>query len=219
MISVAIVISYDNDQRLGSYFKDCADYAVNNILKTVPLINDLEIIEINNVNTPANKWNTAYFDIKVLPVVSEKDSIIIIYSHGTSDAFLFQQQAFIRYNIDTDNISNTIIYTNSCSTGKTFGKTISEQGGVFIGYETDIEVPQDEDCIQLFIQCDNCGLVYLFHEKIELRNLRYEMRKKFTKCIDVLKKNGTKGFLYASYFRDARDSLVVLGQDLNRTVI
>jgi hypothetical protein len=209
MINTVIVISYDNDSRLGSYFKDCADYAIS-FLKS-PEIISLEITEITG-----NQCNQAYFDLLALPIINNKNTMLIVYTHGNSNGFLYQEIAFIESTINTHNIKNTVVYTNACSTGIEFGKKISIFGGIFIGYKDDIRIPPTEYCRKLFVECDNSGLFYLLHQKIKLCSLRQAMRAKFDQCIDKIYK---MDFFYASCFEEARDNLVVLGQDLDRTII
>jgi hypothetical protein len=201
-----MIVSYDNDERLGSYFKNCADYAIS-FLKSPDIIS-LEITEITD-----QQCNQAYFDMVALPIINEKNTLLIIYTHGSRNAFLYQGMAFIQSTINTSNIENTVVYTNACSTGIEFGKNFT---GIFIGYEIDIRVPPTENCQNLFVECDNSGLFYLLYQKIKLCNLRQEMRKKFDQCIDRIY---PEEFFYATCFEEARDNLVVLGQDLGRTII
>ncbi|MFZ2726450.1 MAG: hypothetical protein WAX77_09385 [Methylococcaceae bacterium] len=205
MISTAIVISYDNDNQLGSYFSECAQYAVN-FLEAY--------INISCMNN--SQCNSVYFDMKVLPMLSEKNSILVIYSHGNENAFLYQNKPFIESTINTDNIQNTVVYTNSCSTGKVFGKTFDKLGGVFIGYESDLLVPTDPFYRKVFIRCDNSGLFHLFKEKIKLADLSKAVKNNFNHNIDNLYESN---YVIASYLQEARDNFVVLGQNLNRTII
>ncbi|WP_027148118.1 hypothetical protein [Methylobacter tundripaludum] len=209
MISMAIVISYDDDSLLDSYFSDCANHVVS-FLKTT----QLEITEVTN-----NQCNSAYFDIKVLPLLSNNKSILIIFSHGNDNSFLCNGTPFLESEIAIDNINNIIIYTNSCSTGKVFGKAIDISGGTFIGYEADVRIPKDLNYRRYFVECDNWGIFCLFNEKIKLVNLRQAVKVKFNQHIDTLCKTNGNDFFIASLLREARDNFVVLGQNLDRTII
>jgi hypothetical protein len=212
MINSVIVISYDNDADLGSYFKECADYAVS-FLKS-PEITSLEITEIND-----SKCNQVYIDLMLIPVINRQNALVVIYAHGSAKAFLYNGTAFIDTSLSINNISNTVIYTNACSTGLEFGEKFSTSGGTFIGYSEDIQIPPAEECRKLFIECDNSGLYYLLYEKVKLCELRQKMRNKFDQCIDKVIYEYKQSSFYAICFENARDSLVVLGQDLNRTII
>lgn len=206
MISRAIVMSYDNDHKLNSYFRECASHAIA-FLETIPL----EIKEVTD-----NHCNNAYFDMVVLPILSDENSMLIIYSHGSESSFLCNGTPFIESNIDCNNINNTIIYTNACSTGKVFGQAFSSSGGVFIGYEADILVSTDSCYRKYFIECDNWGLFCLFHEKIQLVELRQAVQDRFNHHIDNLYKHN---FVISSLLQEAKDNFVVLGNNLSRVII
>jgi hypothetical protein len=213
MISKIIIVYYDNDSRLGSYFSDCAEYAISFLeaiqLESIPF--KLDVDEFGR-----NKWNSVYFEIKISEIISNSNAMLVIYSHGIKDAFFYQEQAFIQSNISIDNIENAIIYTNSCSTGSFFGKTFDKSGGTFIGYESDLLVPVNPYYRKIFIECDNSGIFFLFHKMMKLSELHQAVKNKFNHHIDMLYK---VDYVIASYLQEARDNFVVLGQNLDRTII
>lgn len=212
MISIVVVMSYENDNLLGSYFSDCAKYAIS-------FLNALDIMNLGIKALTDTQCNSAYFDMQVIPIIAQQNTMLIVYSHGSDNAFFYQGTPFIQSTINSNNIDNTIIYTNACSTGLIFGKTISASGGVFIGYESDIRISTDEYYRKLFVECDNWGLFCLFHHRLKLAELKQAVKARFNYHIDDLYQRGGKSFVISSYLQEARDNFVVLGKDLDRTII
>ena len=100
--------------------------------------------------------------------------------------------------------------------GRTCDWRVNKSGGTFIGYESDLLVPTNPDYRKIFIQCDNSGIFFLCHKRMKLSELHQAVKDKFNHHIDML--YGID-YVIASYLLEARDNFVVLGQNLDRTII
>ena len=200
MIKNAILFYYQHDIKLGNYFYNCADYAIT-------LLNQKSNIVQNHV---ADKnCNSTYIDEIELPKHTEK-SIFLIYSHGNINSFSKSDGIpFIKDTISSDICLNDgLIYTNACSVGIKFGKELPLKNASFFGYINDISV--DLRYERNFIECDNWGL----HRLVQGDTLLESKNKaiiKFNEHIDKV------DFFAASSLREARDSIVVYGNNLRKT--
>lgn len=200
MIKNAILFYYRNDLKLGDYFYNCADYAIT-------LLNQKREIVQNYVVD--HQCNSVYIDEVELPKHTEK-SIFLIYSHGRINSFSKSDGVpFIQDTISSDICLNEgLVYSNACSVGTKFGKELPLKNASFFGYENDTIA--DLRYEKIFIECDNWGL----HRLVQGDNLLESKSKaieKFNENIDKV------DFFAASSLREARDSIVVYGNDLNKS--
>jgi hypothetical protein len=163
---------------------------------------DITQTHINDANC-----NFVYIDQVELPKHNEK-SLFLIYSHGKDDAFYKSNSAtpFIHHTINCEPCLNGgLVYTNACSTGIKFGKSLPSKNASYFGYERDTDVWFDYE--DVFIQCDNWGL-YRLLEGDTLEEAKIQAKEKFNQKIDELY---TKNFLAAGALEIAKESIVIYG--------
>ena len=199
MIKNAILFYYQNDTKLGNYFYKCADYAIT-------LLNQKDEIVQNHVTN--NNCNSVYIDEVELPKHTEK-SIFLIYSHGNMNSFSKSDGVpFIKDTISSDVCLNEgLVYSNACSVGMKFGKELPSKNASFFGYINDTIA--DLRYERNFIECDNWGLHRLVQGDTLLES-KSKAIEKFNENIDKV------DFFAASFLREARDSIVIYGNDLNK---
>ena len=202
MIKNAILFSYQDDSKLANYFSNCAihaEYYLN-------LKNNIKQSHVKD-----NNCNFAYIEGVELPKHSEK-SLFVIYSHGNASSFFNDNSVstpFIHETIDcTVCLDGGLVYTNACSIGIKFGKKLIEKNASFFGYNKDIDILLDYE--KVCIECDNWGL-YKLLEGDTLAEARLKAKEKYNEKIDVMHP------FYASKLMVARDSIVVYGNDLNKS--
>ena len=198
MIKNSILFYYDKDKSHGDYFLNCADYATC----LLNLKKDIKQTHIKN-----NNCNCVYIDEVELPKHKEK-SLFIIYSHGNTNSFFKsgEQTAFIHSTIDCDIcLDGGLVYTNACSTGEKFGKSLPKKKASFFGYDKEIEVYFNYK--KIFVECDNWGL-YRILEGDTLEESRIEAKRKFNQeMLNIYKDNP----LAAAALEVAKDSIVIYG--------
>lgn len=203
MIEHAIIISCDDDAKLGSYFQECASFA-HAIFQTETHI-CLE--EIKGCNC-----HRVHIDLQM----PQTPVMLVVFSHGTERAFVRENLPFI--DIETRYINNKVVYTNACFAGQDFGNALSTLNGVFIGYKTETEVLLTAEPVDKrhFIECDTYAILYLFKNKISLRELESKMVEKFNAAIkSLIAKRTPDTSAMASMLTVARDNFVVLGNNLD----
>jgi len=171
MIKNALIIHYDNDKKLNTYFSQCAENAKI-------LLNMKEHIKQTEVKN--NNCNKAYLDLSVFPKISEK-SLFLIYSHGTENSFCkIGEHPFIEDTINCDQcLDGSLIYTNACLTAQKFGKNITNKNASFYGYDKEIKISPEETYQRDFIHCDNYGLFTLIQGKT-LKEAKIEAKQQYT---------------------------------------
>lgn len=197
MIKNAILIADEKDPSLGYYFKDCIEHAST-------LINLKE--DINQTFVFSNNCNLAYLDIVEFPK-HEVKTLFVICSHGDNNRFLKDNSTpFIDSTINVcDNALNDgLIYSIACSTGKIFGKNITNKNASFYGYNEEISILPDNEKIS--IDCDNYGLLKILKSS-NLTDAREAARQRYNHYID----NSNLPFMHKAKLRIARDSIVIHG--------
>jgi len=202
MIQNAILFFYKNDDKLGNYFLNCASHAKY-------LLNMKDTIKQTYVKN--ENCNFPYIDQVELPKHNEK-SLLLIYSHGDANGFYKDDctTPFIDKTINCETCLNGgLVYTNACSTGIEFGKSLLSQNASYFGYEQDIDVWLDYE--KIFIECDNWGL-YRLLQGDTLEKAKEEAKEKFNQKIDELY---AKNLLVAGALENAKESIVIYGEVSN----
>jgi len=202
MIQNAILFFYENDDTLGNYFLNCA----NNAIYLLNMKDTIKQTYVKNENC-----NFPYIDQVELPKHNEK-SLFLIYSHGDANGFYKDDSTtpFIYQTINCGTcLSGGLVYTNACSTGIEFGKSLPSQNASYFGYEQDIDVWLDYE--RIFIECDNWGL-YRLLQGDTLEEAKEKAKEKFNQKIDELY---VKNLLVASALENAKESIVIYGEISN----
>lgn len=197
------VLAFDNqDENLGLYFSECAD----EIRGTLPPKLAKGLIEISG-----EQLNIVNIDTR-LSQINNSGFIFCAYSHGNITSLTNKKVAYIKNEVNTQNLRNGFIYTNACLAGDTLGPEIIEKGGrAFIGYNKEVHGILSGQHKKTSIRCDNYALI-LFLNNYSTKNALEKAKEYFTTQID----NIGFGFI-AAILRENRDSLVVYG-DLDLTL-
>lgn len=198
------VLALDNqDDNLGLYFSDCA----NEIRKVIPAILAEELIEISG-----EQLNIVNIDTR-LRQINHSGFIFCAYSHGTINSLTSRKIAYIKNEINTQNLRNGFIYTNACLAGNALGLEIIEKGGkAFIGYKNEVHGILSGPYKKTSVRCDNYALI-LFLNNYSVKDALEKAKEYFTNQIDNI---GFGSPFIAAILRENRDSLVAHGDlDLN----
>jgi len=199
------ILAFDNqDEKLGAYFSECADeikdVISSELLKTLIEISG-EQLNIVNIDTQLSLINNAGF-------------IFCTYSHGTITSLNSKKVAYIKSEVNTQNLKNSLTYTNACLAGNKLGSEIIAKGGrTFIGYKDEVHSILDEQYKKISIRCDNYALI-LFLNNYSVKEALTKTRAYFNEKIDSI---GFQSPFIAAILRENRDSLVAYG-DLDLTM-
>ncbi|MEN9610073.1 MAG: hypothetical protein RLZZ628_887 [Bacteroidota bacterium] len=152
-----MIVCDDQDAILGDYFKACKEDIEGFFTEQKKNGFPLEIVEI----IYSNNCHAAYID-QQLTAYQNQHLIMIAYSHGLPHALRCKGTNYIdSYNIYL--LFNACFYTNACSVGATLGKQFEGKQGAFIGFSKEVVAFQKASgMMKASIDCDNCGLKYIF---------------------------------------------------------
>lgn len=202
MIRNSIIVYYENDPSLDDYFYECGTYATY-------LLNTKDYIKQSHIKN--KDCNFVFINEVELPKHKEK-SLFLLYSHGNQEAFFKGDESlpFINKTINCDIcLDGGLIYTNSCLTGRIFGKNLPEKGASFFGFNQEVEIWLNYK--KDFVECTNWGL-YRLIEGDTLEESKSKAIEKFNQKIDEIYK--TSMFVAAS-LEDAKNSIVIFGDVSN----
>ncbi|MBO4438805.1 MAG: hypothetical protein J5798_05585 [Spirochaetaceae bacterium] len=193
-----LITKDEEDNKLGSFFNKCADYAVS-------LFNEESNIK---VLTSQKLKNNIVFNM----TISNSDFSpfnFFAFTHGEEDGLIVDAQHYVGCDTD-DNCwkDANIVYNFSCLSACQFGKNICEHGAkCFVGHNKEIIIqtlPKFQDYfylpLEVFLSC--------LSGKKSVQDSLNLAKEKYTDEIDVLYNSD---MLHASLLLENRDSLVCYG--------
>lgn len=196
MIRESIIIYYENDSKLGNYFKKCADHSS----AILSLNGNIKKDDISNT-----KCETVFINEITLPEYNNP-TLIIILSHGSEDYFYKENEIFFgKYNIGHYCLTNGLVYSIACSVGSGFATALvnTNNQSSFYGYNKPTSIMPDYE--RVFIECDIFPLKDIIEGKT-LEKTKELAKERFNKNMENV------SGLAAAYLRDARDSIVIYGK-------
>lgn len=165
-----VILACDNgDGSLGGFFEEC-NYDMIAFLQH----NDVNYLEINK-----KQLNEVSVSIQTS---QHKDFLFVAYSHGSEDSLFAGDKAYISSTINIKSFPNTFFYSCACSTAKTLGKILIENGCLsFIGYNEPFHVWDFNRAP--FLECINSGLKFFLEGK-SVQQVVLSMKEKYTYHID-----------------------------------
>ena len=206
---IEFVIAYDEeDVKLGSYFRKCRDQLVS----TIEGIPDFDY-STNEIQ--AKQCNRAYLDI-ALQRLDDLPFIITAYMHGNFKQLVANGGRFVDADEDNTFFSNTLFYTNSCSSGKLLGPSlISDACRTFIGFDQEVYSLLGDPYEDISVSCDNHGISAFLTDDVTAYSAYQSMKDNYTQ--EIKKLNDAKDVLRAGILISAREALVFHGdQELKK---
>ena len=199
-MSKIIIACDESDHRLGDYFHRTNQY----------LMSFLEDYNFAFRNINSQNCHQAHID-NILENI-KKPLVFVSFSHGNSNSLRCNGVAYLA----TDNIASlhtSFVYAMSCSAAAELGATFTEQKGVFIGFNKEIDAVISGDHVQKCIECDNSGIIFAFSNPDgTLKDAYKAMKKYYTNIIDKLYDMKAQA-LYIGYFINMRNSLKIIGNE------
>lgn len=183
---------------LDYFYIACAEHAANLFAE----------MEKNLVSIRGEDLNMTYVN-EMLSSLNNKNFIFIAYSHGSSEALLYnnQKDAYVAKEKNTYLFKGSLFYTWSCLCGQELGLDLVANGcHTFLGYDDDIWAGTGET--DHFVECANYGLKKLIGGST-VKEAYNEVEEEYTKRIDHFDEVGD--YMIASFFRRNRDALVLYG--------
>lgn len=140
----------------------------------------MEIVEIID----SNNCHTAYIDLQ-LNAYQNQPLLMIAYSHGLEHSLRCKNAGYISsHNIHL--LFNALFYTNACLVATVLGKEFDAKQGAFIGFSKKVRAfHNDISLMKVSVDCDNCGLKYLFcHPKASVGDTYRKMKAFYNQVID-----------------------------------
>lgn len=195
-----ILVYDDLDEKLGSYFYDCA----MEIKGLLPQQFQNTLIEIFG-----ERLNMANIDLQ-LQKANQTGYIFAAYSHGKPSSLVCRNVTYLESGLNSSFCINGLIYSNACSIGQILGKQIVEDGAkAFVGYNEDAEAILAESFRRASIRCDNYALI-LFLNGYPLKVAVEKAKAFYSKMIDKTYK--VNPLIAASLVKN-RDALVLIGDE------
>ena len=207
---INFIVAYDDrDANLGSYFKDCRDQLSGILTENGDVVNG-EVREISGL-----QCNAVYIDA-VVQSCNANPFVFIAYSHGDENALCCGNYRYVEKDVNALLFARSLFYTTACSAGKKLGVHLIDKGcWAFIGYKNEINVHKQQDKKEISRNCDNAGIMAFLSDNITIHEAYVRMKSYYTQQIDKL--NDVKDILFAADLREARDSIVCLGnKDLRK---
>jgi len=200
-----IIACDSTDVTLGDFFLACATHA-KSIFDKIPIM----VLEIHSQHL-----NEINIGLKVSSL-NHQNFIFAAYSHGGEDCLVVgATDPYVSNVLNHTIFNNGFIYTFSCSSGKTLGALLVNQGAkLFIGYNKVIYVILSE--VAIFVECANEGLRILAFGG-SVGEALAGMTEKYNYYIDALY---FKDFFTASTLMENRDALVAhTGEGVDRDLL
>jgi len=199
---IKIIVAYDEqDSAIGYYCLECK----NDLAALID--ENANFLTVDYINSRI--CNHAYITIK-LENIDFDNFIFVAYSHGekSGKSLLCNGSAYL----DASNVhlfKNSLVYSMACATGKRLGHDLINQGCLaFIGFNDVVEVVQEySDIIR---RCENWALIMFLLKDIALVAAFDDMKREFTRQIDILEESD---FGSSSWLIGNRDALVLLGNE------
>lgn len=194
---VNTIIAFDDqDAILGDFFNDCKTdmddfFESKNLIYKV-----LKSIHLNDLSISVSTQNLSPF-------------IFGAYSHGEEDYLISLQGQYISTTLNHTCFKDSFFYTCSCSTGKTLGQKLIDEGCLsFIGYKTKFTVWDFNR--DPFIDCANLGLK-LFFLGLSTNDIIQKMKERYNHYID----NYRNDIFGAVMLMSNKKALTLLGENIN----
>ncbi len=206
MITNSLLIYTDEeDPDLKNYFKDCAD-RISTIFEGHSGVH-LTIEEGGRLYDNSVNLSECVFQQFQSPI------FLLILSHGSESGFYrykASQTPFLSIEPAIPNcLSNGVLYSVACLTGKKFGTWLGSHEGSFFGYFQSVTVVYGEE--KTYAYLDSLGAHYILTGKT-LKEVKSLMQAAYTLKID----ESISNIFLASALRKARDSICIHGRTDHR---
>lgn len=187
--------------------KDVGDYFVHSLLYLYYGVDDQE----DNITISEILSNNCTLDL-VENKLNELNSdlfIFVPFTHGNDSS---QSCNGINYaNLENAKLyNNSLFYTSACLSGLILGHELVRSGGeAFLGYSNEILIYFDYQ--DVFIECENYGLIQFMKNGISVNDIISVMYEKYTLESDKLLEGGTEGIMISAQLIRNRDALVYFG--------
>lgn len=170
---VDIVIVCDNqDEKLGSFFKDCLDDTFG-FLQEQNLNQNLKIFDSTNCRLASLNSH--------LQTVGQ--CIFIAFSHGRSDSLVCNGEEYVFNTVNTHLFKDSFVYSIACLTAKNIGPTLIENNcSAFIGYDKAVNTLLNYKSIHL--NCELSGLKAFISLNITVSEAYNKMVSYYNDTID-----------------------------------
>jgi hypothetical protein len=144
-----LIFCDDEDDALGDYFKQCAEYI--NLFFSNTFSHTPKLIQ------SSVELNKAVFE-KEVGFASTKTTqpIVIAYSHGSAESLLCGRIPYLHAEYNPDSTKDCFVYTNACFAAKQLGGVLVQYGAiVFVGFDTNNKVLPQKEANTILSICDN----------------------------------------------------------------
>lgn len=198
-----ILIAFDSlDEVQGTYFTKCSKELKNHL--PLYLENKVELVFEQNLNF-------ASVGLK-LEEINDDAFILSAFCHGTKLSLNGLGRPFLKLKENSNLLKNGLVYTNACSAGQDFGRTIINEGVIaFVGYDREVDSLISEELLPISIRCDVYALHLFLHKNNTLRDAEISAKKFITAKSREILKNGDR-FAAAKLIAN-RDAMIIHGND------
>lgn len=147
-----LIIAFDDlDVEIGTNCYQCFQHLGNEIK-----LSEYNTKILNGESCSSQKIQDAISEL------SEQAFIFIAYSHGKEDALFssIQPSGYVTME-NAYFFGKSLIYTNSCYTGRQLKNALLESQCLgYVGYEDRVRLPENSEDEALFIACENKGIIH-----------------------------------------------------------
>ncbi len=200
-----IIVVYDDlDPHIGSNTLLCYTHLQKSIN-----VSHHTIVPFDGANCNCTSIQQAIIDLQEVPFV------FIAYSHGSQDCLSSYSHGEYVNVSNSYYFSASLFYTNACLSALSLKEMLLAQNcRVFIGYNDEVKVPDQDDLEELFVECENHAITLFLNTNLNIGECFGRMKDMYDAICDKLVDQGE--IAWASKLALNRSCLVIDG-DLTTT--